>query len=85
MTVPICELAGEYQNPTDMIDAVATVIVLGTCFSSDLLQERPKHIMAVATLSIVSLSIVAGVQSSPKVRYTFLALGQSIFHPSATD
>jgi len=61
-----------------MIDAVATVIVLGTCFSSDLLQERPKHIMAVATLSIVSLSIVAGVQSSPKVRYTFLALGQSI-------
>jgi len=32
--------------------------------------------MAVAVLSIVSLSIVAGVQSSPKVRYTFLAFGE---------
>jgi hypothetical protein len=47
---------------------VASVIVLATCFSSDLTQERPKHIMAVAGMSAVSLAIVAGVQGSPRVR-----------------
>lgn len=57
------------------IYAVALVIVLVTCFSSDITRERPRHIMAVATLSIVSLAIVAGVQTKPGVRYAFLALG----------
>jgi hypothetical protein len=58
------------------IYAVAMVVVLTTCFSSDIQQERPKHIMAVAGLSVVSLAIVAGVQTDPKVRYTFLAFGK---------
>lgn len=59
------------------------VIVLATCFSSDIMQERPKHIMAVATLSVVSLAIVAGVDSSPKVRYTFIAFGESQSSPTS--
>lgn len=59
------------------IYAVAVVIVLATCFSSDLTQERPKHIMAVAALSVVSLAIVAGVENNAHVRYAFLAFGRS--------
>jgi hypothetical protein len=58
------------------IYVVAMVIVLGTCFSSDIRQERPKHIMVVAGMSIVSLAIVAGVRSDPHVRYAFLAFGE---------
>ena len=58
------------------IYAVAMVIVLAACFSSDIRQERPKHIMAVAGLSVVSLAIVAGVKSDPHVRYAFLAFGK---------
>jgi hypothetical protein len=59
------------------IYGVAMVIVLVTCFSSDLRQERPKHIMSVAAMSAVALAIVAAVpQSQPKVRYTFLAFGE---------
>jgi hypothetical protein len=54
---------------------VALVIVLICAFSSDYFNERPKHIMAVATLSTVSLIIVAA-SSNPKVRYAFLALGK---------
>lgn len=57
------------------IYGVAMVIVLATCFSSDIQQERPKHIMAVAGMSVISLAIVAGVQGNPKVRYAFLAFG----------
>lgn len=54
---------------------VALVIVLVCCFSSDLQNERPKHIMAMATMSTVSLIIVAVVKNS-KVRYVFLAFGR---------
>jgi hypothetical protein len=60
-----------------MPDAVAMVIVLITCFSSDFQQERPKHIATVALMSVVSLAIVAGVKSNPNVRYAFLAFGAS--------
>ena len=59
-----------------MKDAVAFVIVLSVCFSSDLLQERPKHLMVVTVISFTCFAIVAGVQD-PKVRYAFLALGTS--------
>ena len=68
------------------IYGVAVVVVLVTCFSSDIQQERPKHIMAVAILSVVSLSVVAGVQTNAHVRYAFLAFGESrlrlLFGPS---
>ena len=57
------------------IDGVAMVIVLSCSFSSDYFQERPKHIMAMALLSVVSLAIVAGV-TDPKVRYAFLCFGE---------
>lgn len=53
---------------------VALVIVLICGFSSDHFNERPKHIMAMATMSTVSLIIVATVDNA-KARYTFLALG----------
>ncbi|ORY26040.1 major facilitator superfamily domain-containing protein [Naematelia encephala] len=65
------------QYMTVPIYMVALVIVLVTCFSSDITQERPKHIMAVAALSVVSLAITAGVQGNPHVRYAFLAFGAS--------
>lgn len=55
---------------------VALVIVLVCGFSSDYHNERPKHIMAMAAMSTVSLIIVATVEH-PKVRYAFLALGAS--------
>lgn len=53
---------------------VALVIVLICGFSSDYFNERPKHIMAMASMSTVSLIIVATV-NDPKVRYAFLAFG----------
>lgn len=59
-----------------VLDAVAIVIVLACCFSSDLTRERPKHIAAMALLSVVSLSIVAGLQSNAHVRYAFLCFGE---------
>jgi len=64
------------QFMTVPIYAVALVIVLSVCFSSDFNQERPKHIMFITVLSFVSLAIVAGVKD-PKVRYAFLAFGAS--------
>jgi len=65
------------QFMTVPIYCVALVIVLCCCFSSDINQERPKHIMAMASLSVVSLIIVTTVTSSPKTRYAFLAFGAS--------
>jgi len=62
-----------YDNP---IYCVAFVIVLARCFSSDIQKERPKHIMAMAGMSTISLVIVAA-SSNSKVRYTFLAFGTS--------
>ena len=53
---------------------VALVIVLICGFSSDYFNERPKHIMAMAAMSTVSLIIVATVDNA-KARYTFLAFG----------
>lgn len=53
---------------------VALVIVLICGFSSDYFNERPKHIMAMAAMSTVSLIIVATV-NDPKVRFAFLAFG----------
>lgn len=55
---------------------VALVIVLACCFSSDLFNERPKHIIAMASMSTVALIIVATV-GNYKVRYAFLAIGMS--------
>lgn len=55
---------------------VAFVIVLICGFSSDYFNDRPKHIMAMGTMSTISLIIVA-IVSNPKARYTFLALGLS--------
>ncbi|KAM3496934.1 hypothetical protein MY10362_009698 [Beauveria mimosiformis] len=52
----------------------ALVLVLISCFSSDLQNERPKHIMAMAALGTLSLIIVAAVENS-KVRYAFLCFG----------
>ena len=53
---------------------VALVIVLACCFSSDLLNERPKHIMAMGAMSTIALIITAAVTNS-KARYAFLAIG----------
>ncbi|KAL1980915.1 hypothetical protein VTN96DRAFT_3335 [Rasamsonia emersonii] len=64
----------DVQYMTIPIYMVALVIVLVCCFSSDMQNERPKHIMAMATMSTVSLIIVAAVKNS-KVRYAFLAFG----------
>ena len=63
---------------TAPIYMTALVIVLAVCFSSDLLGERPKHIMGIAGFSVVCLAIVAGVDNSPKMRYAFMALGTSV-------
>ncbi|KAH8805435.1 phthalate transporter [Xylogone sp. PMI_703] len=62
------------QYMTIPIYCVALVIVLICCFSSDLQNERPKHIMVMASISTVSLIIVAAVDN-PKVRYAFLCFG----------
>lgn len=53
---------------------VALVIVLACCFSSDLLNERPKHIMAMGAMSTIAMIITAAVTNS-KARYAFLAIG----------
>lgn len=58
-----------------MIDMVALVIVLFSCFSSDIQNERPKHIMFMASVSVVALIITAVVEDS-KVRYAFIAFGR---------
>lgn len=55
---------------------VALVIVLIASFSSDLLNERPKHIMTMASIATVALTITAAVENN-KVRYAFLAIGMS--------
>lgn len=55
---------------------VALVIVLISCFSSDIQNERPKHIMVMAAISVVALIITAAVEDS-KVRYAFIAFGKS--------
>ncbi|KAJ5619435.1 major facilitator superfamily domain-containing protein [Penicillium lagena] len=62
------------QYMTIPIYMVALVIVLICGFSSDYFNERPKHIMAMAGMSTVSLIIVATVDNA-KARYTFLAFG----------
>ncbi|KFY16962.1 hypothetical protein V492_00971 [Pseudogymnoascus sp. VKM F-4246] len=62
------------QYMTIPIYCVALVIVLICCFSSDLQNERPKHIMVMALISTVSLIIVAAIEN-PKARYVFLAFG----------
>ncbi|OBT71033.1 hypothetical protein VF21_09935 [Pseudogymnoascus sp. 05NY08] len=62
------------QYMTIPIYCVALVIVLICCFSSDLQNERPKHIMVMALMSTVSLIIVAAIEN-PKARYAFLAFG----------
>ncbi|KIM99148.1 hypothetical protein OIDMADRAFT_181575 [Oidiodendron maius Zn] len=62
------------QYMTIPIYCVALVIVLICCFSSDLQNERPKHIMVMASISTISLIIVAAVDN-PKVRYAFLSFG----------
>ncbi|KAJ2979018.1 hypothetical protein NQ176_g3497 [Zarea fungicola] len=64
----------ETQYMTIPIYMAALVIVLISCFSSDLQNERPKHIMAMATLSTISLIIVAAAENL-KVRYAFLCFG----------
>ncbi|UNI15667.1 hypothetical protein JDV02_002178 [Purpureocillium takamizusanense] len=66
----------EIQYMTIPIYMVALVIVLACCFSSDLLNERPKHIMAMGAMSTVALIITAAVTDS-KARYAFLAIGAS--------
>lgn len=63
---------------------VALVIVLVCCFSSDIRNDRPKHIMAMATMSTVSLIIVAAVENS-KVRYAFLAFGRALIEDIRKD
>ncbi|OAA69694.1 Major facilitator superfamily domain, general substrate transporter [Cordyceps fumosorosea ARSEF 2679] len=62
------------QYMTIPIYMTALVIVLISCFSSDLQNERPKHIMAMAALATLSLIIVAAVENS-RVRYAFLCFG----------
>ncbi|KAJ6443389.1 MFS general substrate transporter [Purpureocillium lavendulum] len=66
----------EIQYMTIPIYMVALVIVLACCFSSDLLNERPKHIMAMGAMSTIALIITAAVTNS-KARYAFLAIGAS--------
>lgn len=56
---------------------VALVIVLICSFSSDLLKERPKHIMTMAGIATVALTIVAAVENN-KARYAFLAIGREL-------
>lgn len=53
---------------------VALVVVLASCFSSDLRNERPNHIIAMASMSTIALIITAAVENN-KVRYAFLSLG----------
>ncbi|KFY20081.1 hypothetical protein V491_04006 [Pseudogymnoascus sp. VKM F-3775] len=62
------------QYMTIPIYCVALVVVLICCFSSDLQNERPKHIMVMAFISTISLIIVAAIDN-PKARYVFLAFG----------
>ncbi|KFZ03326.1 hypothetical protein V502_11041 [Pseudogymnoascus sp. VKM F-4520 (FW-2644)] len=62
------------QYMTIPIYCVALVVVLICCFSSDMQNERPKHIMVMAFISTISLIIVAAVEN-PKARYVFLAFG----------
>ncbi|MCJ1305833.1 hypothetical protein MMC08_008650 [Hypocenomyce scalaris] len=64
----------DVQYMTIPIYMVALVIVLICCFSSDLQNERPKHIMVMASISTVSLIIVAAINNS-KARYAFLTFG----------
>ncbi|ATY63859.1 Major facilitator superfamily general substrate transporter [Cordyceps militaris] len=64
----------QIQYMTIPIYMVALVIVLVSCFSSDLQNERPKHIMVMAGISTISLIIVAAVENS-KIRYAFLCFG----------
>ncbi|OAQ61101.1 MFS general substrate transporter [Pochonia chlamydosporia 170] len=66
----------EIQYMTIPIYMVALVIVLVCSFSSDLLKERPKHIMTMAGIATVALTIVAAVENN-KARYAFLAIGAS--------
>ncbi|KAJ5963058.1 major facilitator superfamily domain-containing protein [Penicillium waksmanii] len=66
----------DVQYMTIPIYMVAFVIVLLCGFSSDYFNERPKHIMALATMSTISLIIVATIHN-PKTRYAFLAFGVS--------
>lgn len=53
---------------------VALVVVLIASFSSDLLNERPRHIMTMAGIATVALAITAAVENN-KARYAFLAIG----------
>ena len=64
------------MNTDNFTDMVALVIVLIASFSSDLLNERPKHIMTMASIATVALTITAAVENN-KVRYAFLAIGMS--------
>jgi hypothetical protein len=60
---------------TSPSDCASLVIVLICCFSSDLQNERPKHIMVMASISTISLIIVAAVNTNNRVRYAFLTFG----------
>jgi hypothetical protein len=57
---------------------VALVMLLLASFSSDHFKERSIHIMAMSLFAVVSLAIVAGVKSSPHVRYAFICFGESL-------
>ncbi|KJK73509.1 hypothetical protein H634G_11244 [Metarhizium anisopliae BRIP 53293] len=79
--IPTLMAALEYkghgiQYMTIPIYMVALVIVLVCSFSSDLLNERPKHIMTMSGMAAVALIITATVENN-KARYTFLAFGAS--------
>ncbi|KAH0592471.1 hypothetical protein MHUMG1_09858 [Metarhizium humberi] len=79
--IPTLMAALEYkghgiQYMTIPIYMVALVIVLVCSFSSDLLNERPKHIMTMSGMATVALIITATVENN-KARYTFLAFGAS--------
>ncbi|KAL2127173.1 hypothetical protein VTI74DRAFT_11209 [Chaetomium olivicolor] len=76
LMVALGYVSHEIQYMTIPIYMVALVIVLGCCFSSDLLNERPKHIMAMGAMSTIALIITATVTNS-KARYAFLAIGAS--------
>ncbi|QKX54712.1 uncharacterized protein TRUGW13939_01800 [Talaromyces rugulosus] len=62
------------QYMTIPLYMASLVIVLVCCFSSDLQNERPKHIMAIAAISTISLIITAAIDNS-KARYAFLTFG----------
>lgn len=62
------------QYMTIPLYCASLVIVLLCCFSSDLQNERPKHIMVMASISTVALIIVAAIDND-KVRYAFLTFG----------